>query len=242
MKKGKSLELFEYLAFMVLKAIFILVPRSLCRSLGGHVGRLTYAFDRKHRLIALSNLTTAFGKDMTDTQIRKIARDSFVHFGMVLMDIVKLSLFKPERIAKLVSMEGEEHLIRAIKEGKGVLLFTAHFGNWEAGSVAVSKIHTFQVVARTLDNKRLEKELVRIRTIFGAKIIYKHEAAKNILQSLRRNEVVAILIDQSVLRSQAVYVDFFGKQTTTTPSLAAFHIKTVAPLVPACCNHAPHNS
>jgi KDO2-lipid IV(A) lauroyltransferase len=66
----------------------------------------------------------------------------------------------------------------------------------------------------------------------GAGIINKFGAARPILQALGRNEIVAVLIDQNVLRSQAVFVDFFGKAAATTPSLAAFHLKTGAPLVP----------
>jgi KDO2-lipid IV(A) lauroyltransferase len=124
----------------------------------------------------------------------------------------------------------------ALAKKKGVLIFTAHFGNWEFGSAAVSEIGPFQVIARALDNPLLEKELFKLRTKLGAGIIYKFGAGKPILQALRRNEIVAILIDQNVLRSQAVFVDFFGKPAATTPALAAFHLKTGAPIVPVFCS------
>jgi len=81
-----------------------------------------------------------------------------------------------------------------------------------------------------------------MRTTLGAEVIYKQQAAKRILQSLRAKEIVVILIDQNVLRSQAVFVDFFGKPAATTPSLAAFFLRTKSPLLPAFCYPTSSNT
>jgi KDO2-lipid IV(A) lauroyltransferase len=106
-------------------------------------------------------------------------------------------------------------------------------------SLAVSRIGRLSVVARPLDNPFLEKELIRFRQSLGAQIISKFQAAKPILESLRQNEIVAILIDQNVLRSQAVFVDFFGVPAATTPSLASFHLRTRSPILPIFCDTTP---
>jgi KDO2-lipid IV(A) lauroyltransferase len=112
-------------------------------------------------------------------------------------------------------------------------------GNWEVASWAVSRIGRLSVVARPLDNRLLEREIVRFRGKLGARVISKFQAAKPILESLRRNEMVALLIDQNVLRSQAVFVDFFGFPAATTPSLAFFHLRTRSPIVPVFCHMTP---
>jgi KDO2-lipid IV(A) lauroyltransferase len=128
-----------------------------------------------------------------------------------------------------------EIIDKAIQGNKGALLFSAHLGNWEIAPFILSKKAKISVIARPLDHKLLEKKLLKIRTGFGAEVIHKHQASKQILRLLRKNEMVAILIDQNVLRSQAVFVDFFGKPAATTPSLAMFHLRTSSPLIPVFC-------
>lgn len=235
-------DILEYVAFKSLVIFFFFLPRPVCLFIGRLLGNLTYHLDSKHRTIALSNLKIAFGQNFPESKLAAIAKKSFINFGEVISDILKLSYYQPGHIKNLVSTEGEDNLRRALKEGKGVLLFTAHFGNWEVGSVAISRISAFRVIARALDNRWLEKELVRIRTKFGAHVIYKQEAAKKVLQSLSHNEIVVILIDLNVLRSQAVFVDFFGKLAATTPALARFFLKTEAPLIPGFCYLLPDHS
>jgi len=115
------------------------------------------------------------------------------------------------------------------------LLFTAHFGSWEIAPFLISQTAPLSVVARPLDNPYLEKKLAKLRQTFGSRVISKFEATRHILRALRSNEIVAILIDQNVIASEAVFVDFFKRKTATTPSLALFHLRTGAALIPAFC-------
>jgi KDO2-lipid IV(A) lauroyltransferase len=203
------------------------------------LGQFLFLVDRKHRRIAQANLRTAFGPGAQASRLQRIARRSFIQFGAIFSDIIKTAQLPPERRDALLTVRGEENLALALREGKGVLLFTAHLGNWEIASGFVSKACRLSVIARALDNPLLEAELAKLRKGLGAHVIYKKQAAREILQRLRRNEAVAILIDQNVLRSEAVFVDFFGKPAATTPSLAAFHLRTKAPILPVFCLPAP---
>jgi KDO2-lipid IV(A) lauroyltransferase len=206
------------------------------------LGNLAYRIDRKHRRLALANLEKALGPEVGPDERRRIALDSFRHFGRVTADILKWTRLKPDRREKLLEVEGEEHLRRALREGRGVLVFSAHFGNWEVAAQAVAKLAPLSVVARPLDNPLIEARLTKFRNRLGAQVISKFQAAKPILQSLRHNEIVAILIDQNVQRKEAVFVDFFGLAAATTPGLASFHLRTRAPLIPVFCHPAPRSS
>lgn len=228
-------ELSEFLIFQIFKAPLSVLSRKLCLSLGQTLGLIFYYLDKRHRLIALSNLKIAFGAESPSSELKRIARNSFMHFGKTLMDIIKFPRLGEEQRNALIKVEGEENLLKALRERKGALLFTAHYGSWEIAPFFVSKKGKLSVIARPLDNKLLEKELLKLRASVGAKVIYKHQATKKILQSLRAKEMVAFLIDQNVQRHQAVFVDFFGKKAATTPSLAAFFLKTRSPLVPVFC-------
>ena len=237
-------ELFEFSLFQIAKVPLSILSRKLCLSLGQTLGLAFYYLDKRHRLIALSNLKIAFGKELPPSELKRIARNSFMHFGKTFMDIIKLPHLGEEKRNALINVEGEENLLKALREKKGVLPFSAHYGSWEIAMCFFTTKGKLSGVARPLDNKLLEKELLKLRTSQGSHVIYKHQATKKILQSLRAGEMVAFLIDQNVLRQQAVFVDFFGKKAATTPSLASFSLRTKSPLIPVFCyptsSHAYH--
>ena len=225
----------EYFVFQILKALIFILPRKLCISAGRILGLTFYYLDRKHRRRALSNLNIAFGKELPPNELHRIARSSFQHFGGVLMEIVKFPCLSEKKKDRLIQVEGEEHLHHALRENKGVITFSAHYGSWEISQSFISKQGKLSVIARAMDNTLLEKELLKLRARHGSRVVYKHQATKQIMQSLRAKEIVGFLIDQNVQKHQAVFVDFFGKKAATTPVLAVFFLKTGAPLVPFFC-------
>jgi len=225
----------QFLFFKKIRIAISILPRRLVLFCGRLLGLAFYWLDKKHRMIAQVNLNNALGSDLSFLSIKKISRRCFIHFGQTFLDLVKFSQLSPEKKNTIIKVEGEEYLKKALQKGRGALLFSAHFGNWEVASPFLSSLAKLNVIARPLDNRLLEKELLKLRTNLGSTVVYKHQAAKSILQALRRQEMVAILIDQNVLRSQAVFVNFFGKKAATTPSLAAFYLRTDAPLLPVFC-------
>jgi KDO2-lipid IV(A) lauroyltransferase len=231
----------EHLGFRLLKTVFSLLPRTVCLGIGGVLGILVYGLDAKHRTIALSNLNTAYGTQISTAQKKKWARGSFIHYGRFFAEIIKYRSMKAEKIHQFISVEGTDHIKKALREGKGALLFSAHFGNWELATAMVSRLGKVNVIARPLDNRRLEEEILEIREKLGARVIHKQQAARPVLRALQENEMVAILIDQNTVRNHAVFVEFFGKQAATTPSLAAFFRKSGAPLIPVFCYPIPKN-
>ncbi len=228
----KSVDLLLFLLFKLIKGLFSLFPRKFCLALGRKLGLLFFLCDKRRRHIAISNLSFALGKNHSPKSLKSIARSSFSHFGEVLMDFIKFSTLKEHTKSRLINVEGAEHIQNALKEKKGALLFTGHFGNWEIAPYFVSRLGPLKVMARPLDNVFLEKELLQMRLDLGEEVIYKHKAARDVLRALRENTMVAILIDQNVLDSEAVFVDFFGKAAATTPGLATFHLRTQAPIIP----------
>jgi KDO2-lipid IV(A) lauroyltransferase len=224
-----------YLIFKIIKFKVSLSPRGLSLFFGRVLGMLFYLLDKRHRKVALRNLAVAFGDSSSPGVRKKIARRSFMHFGQVLMDLIKFTTLSPKKREALVTVNGEQHLEKALDNGRGALIVTAHFGNWEAGILALARFGKVDVIARALDNEFIEAKLRDLRANMGARVIYKNQAARETLRSLKENHIIAILIDQNVLREQAIFVNFFGKTAATTPALATFHLRTEAPIIPAFC-------
>ncbi len=235
---------FEHSLFLGVKTVLKILPRCAVFTAGQILGILVYALDTKHRRLVYSNMTKALGGKDSPQAKKAIVKASFRHFCCVFLDLLHLSKLGAEQRESLVSSQGTEILKKQLQQKKGVLIFTAHFGLWEIAAQILSKYARLNVIARPLDNPLLENELYKIRAQMGSHVIYKKKAARYTLRALRRNEMVAVLIDQNVLRSEGIFIKFFGRDASTTPSLATFFLRTEAPIVPIFCypasNHKYH--
>jgi len=225
----------ELLLFRAVKFFICLLPRKICLLSGSILGLSFFLVDNKHRSLALSNLKRALGNELPLSSLRRISRNSFTHFVRAIFDSLKFSYLKEDMKTRLLKVKGDENLDEALQKGKGVLIFSAHYGSWEIAPFFLSKKSKISVIVRALDNSLLEEEVLELRRSLGTNVIYKNKASRGILKSLKAKEMVCILIDQNVLRSHAVFVDFFGKKAASSPGLATFHMRTGAPIVPAFC-------
>jgi Kdo2-lipid IVA lauroyltransferase/acyltransferase len=224
-----------YIFYEVFAAAIAVLPRGFVLALGRAVGRLVYHLDGRHRAIASANLTRAFGDTLTAKEREKTALQSFENFVRSIFDALKTAGWSPARLMSIIDVEGYEHLEKAAREGRGVLLFTAHYGNWEMVIPPFAGRIPFHIIARPLDNPLIDRDVLKARSRRGGTIINKFGAGRPILRALGRNEAIGILIDQNVLRREAVFVDFFGTSAATTPALAVFHLRTEAPILPMYC-------
>jgi KDO2-lipid IV(A) lauroyltransferase len=132
-----------------------------------------------------------------------------------------------------VEFEGEERVVHAHAQNRGVLLFTGHFGFWEINAlVHALALKPMAVLARPLDNPLLHDLLESVRTSTGNSVFYRRGAIRRVLRALEGNQAVAFLIDQHMQPADAVYVDFFNRPAATTSALAALALRTGAPVVP----------
>ena len=216
-----------------LSAFLRLLPVPAVRAAGAMLGRFVYVVDAFHRRIALTNIGLALPSKPLDER-RATIRRVFAHFGSVLLELIKVGTLSDEEILGRVEIEGEERIRQAHARGRGVLIFTGHFGYWEWGAMALSlRVQPIAVMARPLDNPYLHDMLERIRTRRGTLVIYRQGAIRKVLQQLAANRAIAILIDQHLHTPDAVYVDFFSRPAATTNALAALALRTGAPVIPA---------
>jgi Kdo2-lipid IVA lauroyltransferase/acyltransferase len=222
----------EYGAVMGVIQLVRLAPMRLVLGAGTLIGTAFYLFDRPHRRLAVRNLQSAFPL-RSEAECRQIARGMFSHFGRLLTVLLKFSTMRPEQMLACVEFEGEERVMTAHAEGRGVLLFTGHFGFWEINAlVHALEMKPMAVLARPLDNPLLNDLLESVRRRTGNSVIYRRGAIRRVLRALASNQAVALLIDQHIQSADAVYVDFFNRPAATTSALAALALRTGAPVVP----------
>jgi KDO2-lipid IV(A) lauroyltransferase len=223
-----------------LEGLVRLLPMSAVRRTGAALGRFAHTVDGFHRRIALANIARALPSKSLEERGETIRR-VFAHFGSVLLELIKIGTLTNDEILAHLETEGEERVRQAYAKGRGVLLFTGHFGYWEVGAMALAlRVQPVSVMARPLDNPYLHQMLERIRTRLGNSVIYRQGAIRKVLQELAANRGVAILIDQHLHTPDAVYVDFFSRPAATTNALAALALRTGAPVIPAFIMPLPH--
>jgi Kdo2-lipid IVA lauroyltransferase/acyltransferase len=231
-RRATVLHRLEYAAVMLARALVRPLPMETVIAIGTVLGRLFHAFDRGHRRLALSNLEAAFPARPARERAA-IAREMFAHFGRLLTVLLKFSTLSPEQMLERVEFQGEERVVAAHALGRGVLLFTGHFGYWEINAlVHALTLHPMAVLARPLDNPLLHDLLERVRGRTGNSVIYRRGAIRRVLRTLGANQAVALLIDQHIQTADAVYVEFFTRPAATTGALAALALRTAAPVIP----------
>ena len=232
-RRSAARDRFEHGAFRLGAGLLALLPARAAARFGGWLVRVYARIGRSRRRILFQNLRAAF-PEKSDAEIAGLARASADWLGTAFVEFLRVSALDEPGIRDRVRVVGEEHYAAARARGRGVFLLSAHFGGWELGAIRAGMIAgPIAPVVRPLDNPLLERELERRRTRFGNRLIVKHDAARDVLRTLRDNGTVAILVDQNVLPDEGVFVPFFGRLAATTPALALFHLKSDAAVVPA---------
>jgi len=222
----------EWLLVCGLRWIVRHLPMSAVRAGGRAIGRLAYLADRSRRRIALENLATAFpGRSVRER--KALARSMFAHFGSLLFELVKFGTYSREQMLEASDVEGAERVRQAHARGRGVLFCTGHFGYWEIFALGHPlRVEPISLVARPLDNPYLHRLLEDLRTSTGNTVTYRQGAVRRMLRDLTAGRGIAVLIDQHLHSSDAVYVGFFRRPAATTSALAALALRTGAPVIP----------
>ena len=207
---------------------FILYPLGILCGLGG------YLLDRRHVPIGMRNLEIAF-PELSEQERRKILRASYVNLGRGAAEYVRLGGFFYRRLKRRVAYRNFQYWddIRRRHPGKGLLVLSAHFGNFELLSAAHA-MHGYPIGLVHHTQRFLAGDAVMtfVRERAGVRVIRKHAAARAVLKALRRDEVVGIPFDQNAKRSEAVFVPFFNELAATASGVARLVAISQAPMVP----------
>jgi KDO2-lipid IV(A) lauroyltransferase len=225
----------EFLFLVLITLPIAILPYRVSLKVGEALGRLLFLLWASRRKIAVDNLQDAVSRgaitlrSSPEAEIKK----NFINLGKSFVEVLKIHYGLGDHIMESVEIRGADNFRRAYEKGSGVIMITGHCGNWELGALAFSvKLAKTRIVARPIDNPYLNRLVERTREKYGNSVIYKKGALKQILLSLKRKEVVGILMDQSVLTFEGVLADFLGKKDYTMKTPAVIARKTGAPVVP----------
>lgn len=201
-------------------------------------GRLAYHLWPYRRRVVLENLHRVFGEVLPEPEIRRLAQAYYTHYLRFLLEFLRLPFMSRERAKAWVRVENMESPIRAHQRGKGLLLLTGHFGNFEVATVAgIRQFPEYQgkfyFVRRELKPKLLNDLVTRRFRRAGFGTLSKRGSLDDILRLLSQGAVLVYAFDQHASNRDGVVVDFFGHPAGTFKSVALIALMTGAPVIPA---------
>ena len=230
----------QYFAALCVLWSLAAAPLPLARFLSLCYARL---FDRalpRLRRIARVNLAFALAAK-SEAERERIIDGVFRSIARLLVSFARFPQMNRKNISKWIRYEGLEHFEEALKRGKGVLFATAHLGNWELSAFAHGLMTApMNVMVRPLDNPHVDALVESRRALSGNRLIEKHEAARAVLQALKRNEAVGVLIDQNAALAEGVFVSFFGVPACAGTAFAKLAAHSGAAVIPGFALWSEH--
>ena len=229
--KGIYRQVYFIVAWLFSKTV-LLLPYRICVKIGSFLGLLGYYAAGSARRTALEGIRKAF-PEKTAAEASTIVKEVFVNQGKNIFELFSFPKMSKQDISAKVKIYGGDNFKKAFEAGKGVLIASAHCGNWEImGAALACAGFPINVIARRIYIEGLNSMLVGLRVSKGVKVILRsgQESAKEILRSLRHNEAIGILIDQDT-KVPGVFVDFFGRKAWTPSGLATLSVRTGAKVV-----------
>ena len=223
----------EYLPVTALVRMFAAMPLQRAIRVGASLGSMVMRLDLGNRPIAIKNLEIAF-PELDDNARRSILIGMYRNWGRVIAEWPHAGELNRGNIEKFVTYDGIDNLNHALAlaEKRGVIILTAHYGNFELLPLAHSMYgHRLAMIHRPLRNPLIDQQIRRVRTSFGAEIIERKQAGLAMVKYLRQKWQVAVALDLDV--RDGVFVDFFGMKACTSDGVARIAMATRAPVAPA---------
>lgn len=223
----RLLHLIEYALLRVVEAIVSIPSVDAAMEWGERIGLGLSRVMRRRDALIVSNLSLAF-PEKSAAEIRGIADGVWRNVGRVAVEFMRADeLLTPERVI----VDGKDVFPEAAALGKGIVLVTPHFCNWEITGILLQR-YAYQVVgiARAMSNPLADRWVRSKRSTVEVPVIPHRQAAKASFRLLRQNGCVGILCDQNLYKG-GIFARFFGRPAATTTLPSLLHLRTGAPVV-----------
>lgn len=226
----RLLHYLEYGVLMTLGAVLRMLPRPAVYAFAHGMSLLAFRVVGIRRKVTMENIREAFGESLTEVELERLAREAYINIGMTFIEMLFLPRFVG-RVPELVDSSEIPVLSRIYERGKGAILVSCHFANWELNGASIGEAgFPVTVVAKRQSNPFADAWIHRCRERFRMKVINPGAPIRHILRALRAGEAIGLISDQDA-GSRGVFVNFFGRPASTPRGAAELALKYQVPLV-----------
>jgi KDO2-lipid IV(A) lauroyltransferase len=223
----------HYLEYGLVKLFGFLVRFISIRGIqrfGDVLGPIFYHLVPIRKRVAQDHIRRAF-PEYDEQDIERLLKASYASVSKTILEILKLPRLDREVLRAIVSIEGKEHLDRALEKGNGLIVVTYHFGNWELmGTATVLSGYPLDVIYQRQANPLSDAYINRTRELMGMRIIERGEAVNRAIRALKENRLVAFLSDQDA-HEEGVFAPLFGRPASTPRGPAVLSLRLGIPIV-----------
>lgn len=221
----------QYHLLRMMSRVLCRLPYSWLLSLGDGLGKLYYYAAGRQRERALVTVKECL--KISENEAEQVVRRLFNHLGKTFLEVLYMPSLTPAKIKKHVIIENEELLREAVAENKGVVLLTAHIGNWEwlGATLALGGFPLTSVIKRQ-PNDQHTRILNEYRQMVGIEIFARGTTELvGAAKAMKRGKILGFLADQDA-GENGVFIPFLGKMASTPLGPAVFAKRFDAPVVP----------
>jgi KDO2-lipid IV(A) lauroyltransferase len=221
----------EYALFLFWSFFVRILGINNSRKLASFFTLIVFNFIPIRKKVTLDNLTHAF-PEYSKEKIKEIAFQSYRSFIIALVEILHLPGDTEKDIINVIECSNKNLITEKYKENNGVILLSAHFGNWEyiALSVSLQLNIPFHVIVKPQRNPFVSDWLNKVRTKWINKIIPLGVSIRQVYKELKDKNIVAMVADQRG-PAEGIKVNFFGRKTSVYPGPAMLALKTNSPII-----------
>lgn len=230
------LKFIDYICAILLRIfnlVFHLIPIRFALWLGRRCGILVYILNTSRRVVGYANLRAAFCKEKTPQELKKLIKKVYKSLTQVFFEVLSLTKVNAGYVDKHIDIVNPQNMLKIAGHPHGIILLTAHFGNWElSGIVSAIKGFPLVVLAREQSMKRLNELINRLRESKGLQVVSKGITTKYIVKALHQGKMIGMVGDQDAGKT-GLFIEFFGRPASTAPGTARIASKTDAFILPA---------
>ena len=209
-------------------------------------GELAYVVWVSRRRIAKDNFAVVLDRPPGHREVAQVARRSFRNFAKYLVKIMRFPRLGANELERLVTVDPRSwaHLRSAREHGRGLIFVSMHFGNFEMGGARIADEMPLNVIADELENERLMDILVTNRKHKNLHLLPPNGAVRQVLQALKRNEMVGLMMDLGPRAQELAHVEatFFGLPAKFPTIAANLARVSGAPIVVAAVTRERDNT
>ncbi|MGD0338911.1 MAG: lysophospholipid acyltransferase family protein [Bacteroidota bacterium] len=231
--KYSSRDVIEFGAFAALGVIVRLLPLRVAQRFGRRLGEFIYTTIKIRREITYQNLRAAF-PEKTMEELDGIALEAYCNFAINFIEMFWLPRMNHSVLLHVVKVRNGEVFQEIRNRGKGYIMISGHFGNWELFAFSICTLFNSPslIIAQNQRNPLVNALLNKYRSLCGNRIVAMERSVQETLRALHQGQGVLMLADQSAPRER-IYIDFFGRPAATFEGPAVFALRSGAPIVMA---------
>ncbi len=232
----------EYLAVVPLWQTARRIPYRWLPAVARCLAWVAFRLLHFRRRVALENLRHAFAGELNGHEFEQLAARAYGSLALTMLEFLAFDGRTPQQLRELVRIEGLEHLEQCRRSGRGAILCSGHFGNWELmGATLAARGYPIRFLVKDLSNPLTDRIQNGIRRRAGVTIVRQGLAVRDALRALRNGEFVGMLADQDG-GPGGQFMEFLGRPASVFRGVALFAYRAGCPIVTTAIHRLPDGS